>query len=129
SKLDEAEHKASEAQRKFSEANRDLERLQSANDDLGKKLKAAQTAQADAKKNSANDAPIKERAIEVYNSVNDVLAELRVNISVVRDEFAAFAGKNADSRARTIRDAIEAAAGQTEDVKGVLRNLRELAEG
>jgi hypothetical protein len=41
----------------------------------------------------------------------------------------AFSGKNPDARSRTIRDAIEAAAGQTEDVKGVLRSLREMSEG
>jgi chromosome segregation ATPase len=129
SRLEEAEHKASEAQRKFNDANRDLERLQAANDELGRKLKTAATDAAKKPAARAEDAPLREKAIEVYNNINDVLAELRVNISVVHDEFAAFAGKNADSRARTIRDAIDAAAGQTEDVKGVLRNLRELAEG
>jgi hypothetical protein len=52
-----------------------------------------------------------------------------VNISVVREEVEQLVGKNSDARSRTIRDAIEAAAGQTEDVKGVLRALREMAEG
>jgi predicted nucleic acid-binding Zn-ribbon protein len=116
-----------EAAKKYADASRELDRLQAANDELAKKLKAATTAEA--KKVNAGDTSVREKALEVYNNVNDVLAELRVNISVVRDEFAAFAGKNADTRARTIRDAIEAAAGQTEDVKGVLRNLREVAEG
>jgi DNA repair exonuclease SbcCD ATPase subunit len=69
---------------------------------------------------------IKEKANEAASNVNDVLSELRVNLSVVRDEFQAFAGNGSDARIRTILDAIEAAAGQAEDMKGVLRSLREL---
>jgi hypothetical protein len=71
---------------------------------------------------------IKAKAGEVYQSINDVLADLRMNVNMAKEELAAFAGDNSDPRARTILDAIESAVGQVEDVKGVLRGLRELAE-
>jgi hypothetical protein len=130
SKLEEAEYRAQEAQKRLGDIMSRAAKLEDENEELVKKVKEAQQrgARGGGGGGGGGGSEIREKALEVYNSVNDVLAELRVNISVVRDEFDNFAGKNADSRARTIRDAIEAAAGQTEDVKGVLRNLRELAE-
>ena len=74
------------------------------------------------------DGEIKQKAGEVYQSINDVLADLRMNVNMAKEELEAFAGKDSDPRARTILDAIESAVGQVEDVKGVLRGLRELAE-
>jgi chromosome segregation ATPase len=127
-KLEEADSRINDSKRRLADAQEKLEKLQETNDELGRKLKAAQT-EADAKSRGGGaTGAMRAKAMEVYNNVNDVLAELRVNINVVRDEFASMAGKNADSRSRTIRDAIDAAAGQTEDVKGVLRSLRELTE-
>jgi chromosome segregation ATPase len=114
--LEEAERRASEAARRRDESEKKLRTLENA--------AAAKPAGA-----GGADSVVREKAGEIYQSVNDVLAELRVNLNVVRDEFAALSGKVADPRTRTIKDAIEAAAGQTEDVKGVLRGLRELSEG
>lgn len=126
-KIAEAQHRAEDAQKRLNDIMERATKLEDENHELARKLRDAskKTAVAGA---AAGPHELRNKALEVYHSVNDVLAELRVNISVVRDEFDAFAGKNADARARTIRDAIEAASGQTEDVKGVLRNLRELAE-
>ena len=124
-KLIEAGHRAEEAQKRLADIMERASKLEDENEELHGKIKAASSS---AKAAGSTPTELRGKALEVYHSVNDVLAELRVNISVVRDEFDAFAGKNSDTRARTIRDAIEAAAGQTEDVKGVLRNLRELAE-
>jgi hypothetical protein len=55
------------------------------------------------------------------------MSELRMNVLLARDEFAQL-GKDGGDQARTILEAIEAAVGQTEDIKGVLRGLREIAE-
>jgi chromosome segregation ATPase len=126
-KVAEAQHRAEEAQKRLQDIMERATKLEDENTELGRKLREATKKTAVAGP-TAGPHELRNKALEVYHSVNDVLAELRVNISVVRDEFDAFAGKNADARARTIRDAIEAASGQTEDVKGVLRNLRELAE-
>jgi chromosome segregation ATPase len=95
--------------------------------------KAAATAAAGAGGGDGATAALREKAGEVYQSINDVLSELRMNINLAREEFQAIAaaagpGKEGGDRARTILDAMEAAASQTEDVKGVLRGLRELAE-
>jgi chromosome segregation ATPase len=124
-RLEETEHRLADSRKKLDDLGGRAGKLEADNDELAKKLRAVDNGST---AKPADGGEIKDKALEVYNSVNDVLAELRVNISVVRDEFDTFAGKNSDNRARTIRDAIEAAAGQTEDVKGVLRSLRELAE-
>ena len=92
---------------------------------LEKELKTAQQS-APATGGGVGSDAVKEKANEVFQNVNDVLSELKVNLSVVRDEFHTFAGNGSDARIRTILDAIEAAAGQAEDMKGVLRSLREL---
>src|SRR5262249_54658991 len=90
-------------------------------DTLEKELKAAKAASAAAPAGGGGG-EIKEKANEVASSVNDVLSELRVNLGIVRDEFQAFAGNGSDARIRTILDAIEAAAGQAEDMKGGRRS-------
>jgi len=71
---------------------------------------------------------LRTRAGEVYNNINDALSDLRMNVSLVKDEAQALAGKDSNEHIRTILDAIESAVSQTEDLKGVLRGLRELAE-
>jgi chromosome segregation ATPase len=111
--LEEAEQRSEEAVRRRNEVEERLRHLEARGGGGGA---------------GGGDPALREKAGEIYQSVNDVLAELRVNLNVVKDEFATYAGKTSDARSRTIRDAIEAAAGQTEDVKGVLRALRELAE-
>jgi chromosome segregation ATPase len=115
-----AEHKAAVAQKRYEEAE---DRARALEGQISTSRRTASQAAV------GDGLALRERAGEVYNSINDVLSELRVNISVVREEVDHLVGKNSDARSRTIRDAIEAAAGQTEDVKGVLRALREMSEG
>jgi chromosome segregation ATPase len=118
--LQAAEHKAAAAQKRYEEAE---DRARALEGQISTSRRTASQAAV------GDGLALRERAGEVYNSINDVLSELRVNISVVREEVDHLVGKNSDARSRTIRDAIEAAAGQTEDVKGVLRALREMSEG
>jgi chromosome segregation ATPase len=123
-RVDELEHRAAAAQKRHDEAE---DRARALEAELSKARKAAAAGAAGG--SGGGEGALRERAGEVYQSINDVLSELRVNISVVREELEGLVGKNSDARSRTIRDAIEAAAGQTEDVKGVLRALREMSEG
>ena len=62
---------------------------------------------------------------EIYTAF---FSEVKVNVSVVKDEWEAIPGKEDSPRTRTITEAIEAVTAQVEDIKGVLRGLREMAE-
>ncbi len=119
-----ATKKDSGLEKKLEEAEKRNVELFGELEELNQRLKAAQ-AKAAAPVDSTG---LKSKAGEVYQAINDVLNELRMNVSLARDEFQVIADKDPNERNRTIKEAITAAAGQTEDVKGVLRGLRELAD-
>jgi chromosome segregation ATPase len=120
-KVEEAQAKVAAAAKRYEEAEERARKLEAD----AQKARSSKPAAG----GGGDSMALREKAGEVYQSINDVLSELKVNIAVVREEFEAYSGKNPDARSRTIRDAIDAAAGQTEDVKGVLRALREMSEG
>ena len=61
------------------------------------------------------------KAREVYDSINDILSEMRNNIVLVQGELGAQA-------APAVRDAVDALVDNAETAKGALRGLRDLAE-
>ncbi len=72
--------------------------------------------------------PMAVLAREVYDTINDVLSEIRNNIVVMQDESANLGGDGGEPM-RIIKETIAAMVGQAEDAKGALRGLRDLAEG
>jgi chromosome segregation ATPase len=67
-------------------------------------------------------------AREIYDTINDILSELRNNLNLVKDELPNVGGGNPDSL-RIITETVETLVGSAEDAKGSLRGLRDLAEG
>jgi hypothetical protein len=76
----------------------------------------------------ANPATIKDRAIDVHDSINDVLSELRNNAMILHEEFSRKPPERSGDSSRIMGDAIEAVLAHAEEAKGVLRKLRELVE-
>ena len=70
---------------------------------------------------------LRDMAQQVYESINDILSELRNNILLVQGELGNAGGGNEESL-RIITDAVDSVVGNAEDAKGALRGLRELAE-
>ena len=68
-----------------------------------------------------------QKAREVYDSINDILSELKQNLNIVRDELPNLGSVNAAS-VQVISAAMDSLVGNTEDAKGSLRGLRDLAE-
>ena len=68
-----------------------------------------------------------QKAREVYDSINDILSELKQNLNIVRDELPNLGSVNAES-VQVISAAMDSLVGNTEDAKGSLRGLRDLAE-
>ena len=66
------------------------------------------------------------RAREIYDSINDILSEMRNNMVLVQSELP-----NLKAEANTMQavgDAVEALVDSAETAKGALRGLRDLAE-
>ncbi|HLU65571.1 MAG TPA: hypothetical protein VKZ63_04820, partial [Kofleriaceae bacterium] len=76
----------------------------------------------------ANPGAIKDRAIDVHDSINDVLSELRNNAMILHEEFIRDPSERSPESSRIMGEAIEAVLGHAEEAKGVLRRLRELVE-
>ncbi|MEO6952170.1 MAG: FHA domain-containing protein [Polyangia bacterium] len=93
--------------------------------ELGAQLAIARAAQG-----SAGSAELvtqlRSRAGDAYNAVNDALSQLRTNILLARRLVGELG--NESEAAESLRAAIAASIDNTEDAKGVLRSLREVAE-
>jgi predicted nucleic acid-binding Zn-ribbon protein len=130
-KLREAEGKAGDLQRSLGSIQAEL--------DLAKaEAKAARHEAENAAAASASggggggDAAagneIRERATEVYESINDILSEIRNNLMIIQGEFTELAKEATGDSVSIISDTIETLVGSAEDAKGVVRGLREVIE-
>jgi hypothetical protein len=71
---------------------------------------------------------LRNKAVEVYESINDVLSDIRNNLRLVHSDFTGLAGERNDDSVRTIFETLQALIDSAEDAKGVVRGLREIAE-
>ncbi|MCW5820951.1 MAG: hypothetical protein KIT12_13700, partial [Trueperaceae bacterium] len=71
-------------------------------------------------------AEIAKAAGEVYESINDILSEMRNNMILVQGELPNLTA-NAETMA-AVTDAVESLVNGAETAKGALRGLRDLAE-
>ena len=73
---------------------------------------------------------LRERARDVYDGINSALSELRTTIITAKGLFGEVGPKITDEDARrALGDALVDSMERTEDAKGLLRTLKELAEG
>ena len=77
---------------------------------------------------NANPAAIVDRAMEVHDSINDVLSELRSNILLVQGLVEELAKGDSSESSRIMAETVETLVGNAEDAKGALRRLKELVE-
>ena len=70
---------------------------------------------------------VAERAQEIYETINDILSEMRNNMVLVEQELPPLTAS--DEKTRVVVDAVEALVDSVETAKGALRGLRDLAEG
>ncbi len=68
-----------------------------------------------------------ERVREIYDSVSDIMSEMRNNLALVQRELANVTAP--DPTRKAVDDAVEALVDSAETAKGALRGLRDLAEG
>ena len=142
-----AERKLKEAIDKAANAERSLKSLQAevdaAKTDAAKaraeaaRAKAAADAQAvsvleaaapaPAPAASGNGAEIARAAQEVYESINDILSEMRNNMRLVQGELPNL--KADGDTLQAVGEAVEALVDNAETAKGALRGLRDLANG
>lgn len=131
------ERKLKLAEDRAGELERSLGSLRAELDAARADAKAAQTAAANgaaASAPAAGDAggalvsQIQTMAMEVYESINDILSEIRNNLRLVQGDFAGLAEERTDEPVRIISDTIQTLIDSAEDAKGVVRGLRELAE-
>jgi hypothetical protein len=74
-------------------------------------------------------AELKQRAREVYDGINEALSELRTTILTAQGLFGEVSSNiGNDETSQAIADAINGSMDRTEDAKGLLRSLKELAE-
>lgn len=71
---------------------------------------------------------IRNKAVEVYENINDVLSDIRNNLKLVHSDFTGLAGERTDDSVRIIFETLQTLIDSAEDAKGVVRGLRELAE-
>jgi len=132
-KLKEATARAEQAERslKSIEAERDAAKTdaQKARAEAAR-AKASADAQAeaviDAVGSPAGSPELAAKAKEIYDSINDILSEMRNNMVLVQGELP-----NLTADAETLQavgDAVEALVDSAETAKGALRGLRDLAE-
>ncbi|MSP60324.1 MAG: FHA domain-containing protein [Myxococcales bacterium] len=77
----------------------------------------------------AEAAALKARAKEVYEGINEALSELRTTILTAKGLFGEIAPTVSDEDARkALQEAISESMARTEDAKGSLRSLRDLAQ-
>ncbi|MCA9677873.1 MAG: hypothetical protein KC464_22810, partial [Myxococcales bacterium] len=133
-KVTEATEKAGAAERsmKSLEAELELARTEARQAKAeAERAKAAPAAEAppgdDATVVAKVPGELRDMAQQVYESINDILSELRNNILLVQGELGNAGGGNEESL-RIITDAVDSVVGNAEDAKGALRGLRELAE-
>jgi hypothetical protein len=74
----------------------------------------------------AGGAAIAAAAREVYESINDILSEMRNNMVLVKEELPNLSAEPATLQA--VAEAVEALVGSAETAKGALRGLRDLAD-
>ena len=138
-----SERKVKEALEKAAAAERSLKSLQAevdaAKTDAVKargeatRAKAAADAQADAILDSTVATPpplpfeLAKTAQEVYESINDILSEMRNNMKLVQAELPNLKA-DADTLS-AVGQAVEALVDNAETAKGALRGLRDLANG
>lgn len=70
---------------------------------------------------------VAERAQEIYETINDILSEMRNNMLLVEQELPNLTANEPTKQA--VGDAVEALVDSVETAKGALRGLRDLAEG
>lgn len=70
---------------------------------------------------------VAERAQEIYETINDILSEMRNNMLLVEQELPNLTAN--EPTKQTVDDAVEALVDSVETAKGALRGLRDLAEG
>lgn len=96
---------------------------------------AAKKAMADAPagnlpvqaRNTAATPDVAHRAREIYETINDILSEMRNNLALVEQELPA--GSESGAQTQAAGEAVEALVDSVETAKGALRGLRDLAEG
>ena len=137
-----AERKLKEAQVRAEQAERAQKALeaaveaaktdaQKARDEAGR-AKAAAESKDKAMIEAAGGAPVAAagelavRAREVYESINDILSEMRNNMILVQGELPNLSADGETMQA--VSDAVEALVDSAETAKGALRGLRDLAE-
>jgi chromosome segregation ATPase len=125
-----AESRAGALERSLGELRTELEAARS---QLEAAPGAQPGAQAGAQAGSGGASPeameaIRNKAVEVYESINDVLSDIRNNLRLVHSDFTGLAGERNDDSVRTIFETLQTLIDSAEDAKGVVRGLREIAE-
>jgi FHA domain len=130
-KAAEAERRAGELERSLGELRTELEaaRAQLAREQLAGD-QAASGVVAGAQTGTSPEAveAIRNKAVEVYESINDVLSDIRNNLRLVHGDFTGLAGERNDDSVRSIFETLQTLIDSAEDAKGVVRGLREIAE-
>ncbi len=90
--------------------------------ELNAKLEAAPAA------SSGDSAVLQDMAMEAYEDTNDVLSEIRNNVRLLNDEIRELTKGQASEGIVLILDTLESLQGATEDAKGAIRKIKEVAE-
>lgn len=132
------------AQDRTADLERSLRSVQAELDAARKDVQSMEARARDAEAASSSGAPaaapapagggdelvaaIRDRAMDVYEEVNDILSEIRNNVRLISGEFADMTRGSSEDSVRIISDTIQTLIDSAEDAKGIVRALRELAE-